>query len=205
MFENVYGGPPPGAPVGAGDHTRRWRRRYTLILAGAGLTGVLTGLVGLLLLQPDAGSGSRPWWVFALVLVLPAVMIAVTGLAVWRWQSRSEPVRTMMRISTPASAREVGKALKAGRPLDVRQREIAQTSVDAADRRRWPAWAFPAFGVVYLVLALHWSDGTDRWLRLVLAAVFLLNGVAHFWTRRTLLLRAARQGIRPAARAARPR
>ena len=179
---------------------RRWRRRYFRLVAVGTVAGAGLG-VGAVVLRHHGDPGRRPISPWILLALVGGLLIFTAGAAAvsWRVHSRSPDLRRLA-AAPPGSGRQLGRDLKAGRPLTAEQRELAQAAVDRQGRSGWLALGIVLLGVFFIAYALLLAQGLDRWIRLGIGVVYLATAVLAWSLRRSLLRRAAAQGITPAPR-----
>lgn len=156
---------------------RRNARWIVLAVAALCVLSVVAGFVAGAL--RDGGRGiHHPARTALVVAAVVTVMVGVTVLALAVFLRRPA-YRRVMQFGW-SERRRVWKAVKAGRPLSLREVQVAQAARDYLRRFRRTMWFAPVLVVIWFLDGLT-QHGAIRWLMIGSAAVYAVLTPAGIW------------------------
>lgn len=167
------------------DHeaaARRNARLVALLLVAIAVIGAGVSL-GLALLHPGHDGHHRGGVVGVLIPV--AILVLVPGIAypvMLRLYRRPHYSRALQY--SRGRRRRVGKTLRKGQPIAPEDRPVADALVHAMRQQRSLPYLFGVIMVVYLAQALF-NHGFQRWLAILLIALYVPLLSWMLWQRRT--------------------
>ena len=177
------------------DRKAAWRNGRRVVLA-VGVLALLSGgagaVIGALRDHGErAGHAEHSSWFLVLILFAVVVVPVVAGGAALVWLMRRPSYERVMQYGW-SERRRTFKTIKAGRPLDPRQLQIARAMLDYIQRQRWVLWFLPVGIVLWLLSGVTHRDDVLGKLQIGLGVVYLLGLPWLFRQRRRVIERTQR-------------
>lgn len=168
---------------------RHTRRLLSLWVGLALPCGAAPVLIATLTSRGDGSEPARHDAVLPVVLtVITLLIVLILGIGMLLWLARRPSYRRFVQYGL-SERRATFKAVRAGRPLDERQAQLARATLDVTQRQRWLIWVLAAATVMWSLNGFVHRHELFGKLELGLGMTYLLGLPLLRWQRERVVER----------------